>query len=194
MKVIFWSPFPNKAAEQNIQRVAESCRREFGIQVRVLHNYKKALLRLNPHLEARWDMVFIDCGSNWDYCVEGLLRNRSHKSASGRKPADGIFSDPSYNSRKHLISVQQFSSIPKSQQKKIGENLPFAKGECCCPQYSGTGNRDGQIISREKPVGGKRKRSRLETPKNELLFLKRYVILLHKQRRVIFWIQARRYG
>ena len=74
MKVIFWSPFPNKAAEQNIQRVAESCRWEFGIQVRVLHNYKKALLRLNPHLEARWDMVFIDCGSNWDYCVEELLR------------------------------------------------------------------------------------------------------------------------
>ena len=95
---------------------------------------------------------------------------------------------------KNLNEQKKKALVKLCEQKKIGENLPFAKGECCCPQYSGTGNGDGQIISREKSVEGKRKRSRFEAAKNELLFLKRYVILLHKQRRVIFWIQARRYG
>lgn len=75
MKIVFWSPFPNPEADRNIQIMADICRTKYGKKVRVLRNYKKAYLRMNPKTESRWDMIFIDCKDHRGYCVDKWLQD-----------------------------------------------------------------------------------------------------------------------
>lgn len=75
MKIVFWSPFPNQEAKRNIQVMTDICRKQYGMQVRILRNYKKAYLRMTLKAELRWDMIFVDCQDHRGYCVERWLKD-----------------------------------------------------------------------------------------------------------------------
>lgn len=75
MVMLFWSPSREGQTGKNMSILANILRIQYGAKICALHNYQKAIPRIDQLQKEAWEHVFLDCGNHLDPPVKSLFQS-----------------------------------------------------------------------------------------------------------------------